>query len=321
MSIIANTFQTFQAKGDREDLTDVIWNIDPVQTPFVTSVARAKATAVLHEWQTDSLAAANGTNAQIQGDDISSFDSVTATTRLNNYTQISRKTLVISRTQETVLKAGRKSEVALQLAKKGKELRRDIEQICVGTNQAKFAGSTGTASNIASALSWIVTNTSKGATGGDPAAADGTGTRTDGTQRTFSEDQLKSVLLGIFNSTAEEPDIALLPGKQKQIASAFTGNQTKMQDTSDKRLVASIDIYVGDFNASGLRMMPDRFMRTSNRDVLVINSELWAMAWLDPIRQEDLAKTGDTAAKKLLIGEFTLECRNEKGSGGVFDLS
>jgi hypothetical protein len=319
MAIIANTFLTFQAKGDREDLTDIIWNIDPVQTPFTTSIARAKATAVLHEWQTDSLANTNTSNAQIQGDDISSFDSVTPTVRLNNYTQISRKTVIISRTQQTVLKAGRKSEVALQLAKKAKELRRDIEAILVGTNQAKAAGSSSAASNTASALSWIVTNTDKGAGGSDPGASDGTGTRTDGTQRSFVESSLKSVLLGIFNSTAEDPDICLLPGKQKQVASTFTGNQTKMQDTSDKRLVAAIDIYIGDFNASGLRMMPDRFMRT--RDALVLNTELWALAWLDPIRQDDLAKTGDTAAKKLLIGEYALECHNEKGSGGVFDLS
>lgn len=319
MAIIANTFQTFQAKGDREDLTDVIWNIDPVQTPFTTSIARAKATAVLHEWQTDSLAAPNTTNAQIQGDDISSFDAVTPTVRLNNYTQISRKTLVISRTQETVLKAGRKSEVALQLAKKGKELRRDIEGILVGTNTAKSSGNSTGASLTASVLSWVSTNTDYAANGGNPAASDGTGTRTDGTQRGFVESSLKSVLLGIFDSTAEEPDICLLPGKQKQIASTFTGNQTRMGEADSKKLVATIDIYVGDFNASGLRMMPNRFMRT--RDVLVINSELWGLAWLDPIRQEDLAKTGDTAAKKLLIGEYALECRNEKGSGGVFDLS
>ena len=322
MAILTNTGTTFSGSpgiaGIREDLTDKIWLISPMETPFVTSIPRGKAEQTLHEWQTDSLATADNTNAQLQGDDVSSFDAVTPTTRLGNRTQISRKTVIISRTEERVLKAGRKSELAYQVAKKGKELRRDIENILVGTNQAKATGSAAVVPKTAAVLSWIKTNTYKDATlpGVDPAAADGTGTRTDGNTRSFTETQLKGVLKGIFTNSGDEPEIVMLPAGMKQTASTFTGNQTKTQDTSDKKLVAAIDIYVYDFGT--VRMVPNRFMRS--RDVLVINTDLWALAWLDPIRIENLAKTGD-ATKKMIIGEYTLEARNEAGSGGVFDLA
>ena len=316
MTIITNTFLTYSGKGLREDLTDVIYNIDPTETPFLTSVGRTKAEAVLHEWQTDALAAASTANVQLQGDDISSFDAVTATVRLNNNTQISRKTVIIADTEEAVRKAGRKSEVAYQVAKKGKELKRDIEACLTGSNQAKVAGNSTTAPLMADVLSWIKTNTDKGAGGADPSAADGTSNRTDGTTRAFTEAQLKGVLKGIYTSSGDEPEFVMVPPAQKQVASTFTGNVTKMQDTKDQRLVASIDVYVYDFGS--VRVIPNRFMRT--RDAEVINSDLWAVAWLRPIKMVDLAKTGD-ATKKMLIGEYTLEARNEKGSGGVFDLA
>lgn len=315
MAIVTNTFLTFSAKGIREDLTDVIYNISPTETPFVTSIGRTKADQTLHEWQTDSLASATTTNAQLQGDDVSSFDSVSATTRLGNNTQISRKTVIIADTEEAVRKAGRKSEVAYQVAKKGKELKRDIEAILL-MNQAKTTGSATTAPLLASALSWIKTNTDAGASGGDPAASDGTGVRTDGTTRSFTETQLKGVLKGIYTNSGDEPEFLMVPPTQKQVASTFTGNVTKMQDTTDQKLVASIDVYVYDFGS--VRIVPNRFMRS--RDAIIVNSDLWAVAWLRPIKMVDLAKTGD-ATKKMMVGEYTLESRNEAGSGGVFDLA
>lgn len=315
MAIFTGTASTFDLKGLREDLTDVIWNIDPTETPFVNGVQRASAKATLHEWQTDALAAASTANAQIQGDDIASVTALTATVRLNNDTQISRKTLAVSGTLDAVIKAGRRSEVAYQVAKRGKELRRDIEAILTGANQAKVAASAGTAPKTADILSWIITNTDIGTGGSNPAAADGTGTRTDGTQRAFTEAQLKGVLQTIWTNSGDAPEFVMCGGKNKQVASTFTGNTTRMQDTTDKRLVSAIDVYVYDFGS--VRVVPNRFMRT--RDVVVVNSDLWAVAWLRPIKLVDLAVTGD-ATKKMLIGEYALEARNEKGSGIVADL-
>ena len=165
MALLGNTFTTYSAVGLREDLSDIIYNISPTETPFMTAIAREKATAVYHEWQTDLLETPNTGNAQIQGDDISAFDAVVPTVRLGNYTQISRKTVVISMTEEAVEQAGLKTEMGYQVAKKGKSLKRDIESILL-TNQARAVGTVGaTPATLGSVLSWIHTNVAMGVGG------------------------------------------------------------------------------------------------------------------------------------------------------------
>src|SRR6266699_2640181 len=183
MAMPTNTFATYEAIGNREDLSDVIYRIDPTDTPFMTGIEREKATAVNHEWQTQALAAADTTNAQLEGDDAATT-ATTPTVRLGNICQISYKVPRVTGTQQAVEHAGRDNELAYQEMLKGLELKRDMESILAGTNQAKSAGNDSTVRRTASLLSWIKTNTAKGKAGGaaDPAAADGTGTRTDGTQ-------------------------------------------------------------------------------------------------------------------------------------------
>lgn len=315
-NMISNTFTTYSAKGVREDLTDTIWNVDPVETPFVTAIQKAKCTAPLHEWQTDSLAAA-ATNAFVQGDDVATFTAVDATTRLGNRTQISRKEFLISGTQEVVLKAGRKSEIAMQLVKKGKELRRDVEYNMLAVNQAAVAASSGTAPRAASVMSWIKTNTSKDAGGSDPSTADGAGTRSDSsTLRTYVESYLKTVLAAIWAASGDQPDSIFVPGTLKQTMSTFSGNTNRYLDAAGKALITSIEVYESDF--SSIKVVPCRQQRA--RDVFVINTDLWAVAFLRPVMMKELAVTGD-AEKRLLITEWTLEARNEKGNGGIFDLT
>jgi hypothetical protein len=318
MTMITNTFTTYTAKGLREDLSDVIYNIDPVETPFMTGISRNSCMAVYHEWQTDHLDNADGTNAQVQGDDVTTFDVINPTLRLGNYTQISRKTVIISGTEEVVDKAGRRSEMGYQVARKGKSLKRDIETILL-QNQARAAGTVGaTPAKLASVLAWLTTNISMGtgAAASPPSPSDGTVARTDGTQAAFTETMLKTVLQSIFTNSGDEPDMVLVGAKQKTVFSTFTGNNTRYINADEEKLTTSIDVYVYDFGS--VKVVPDRFMRV--RDALVINSDLWAISWLRPIRLEDLAKTGD-AQKKLMLGEYTLEARNEAGSGGVFDLT
>lgn len=315
MALITNTFTTYTAVGLREDLSDIIYNISPTETPFMTAIAREKATAVYHEWQTDVLEAPNTGNAQIQGDDISTYDPVVPTVRLGNYSQISRKTVIISMTEEAVNKAGRKSEVGYQIAKKGKSLKRDIESILL-TNQARSAGAVGTAPALmASVLAWIKTNVAMGAGGANP-AGDGTNARTDGTQAAITEAMLQGVLSSVWQNSGDEPDQVLVNSSQKVNISKFSGNNTRYVNAEEEKLVNTIDVYVYDFGT--VEIKPDRFMR--QRDALVINTDLWALAWLRPINLVDLAKTGDNQ-KKMLVGEYTLSSRNEAGSGGVFDLS
>ena len=224
MALPTNTFTTYEAIGNREDLSDTIYRIDPTDTPFMTGAERAKATAVNHEWQTQALAAVDTANAVLEGDDAAT-DAATPTVRLGNICQISDKVARVTGTQQAVEHAGRDDEMAYQEMLKGLELKRDMESILVGTNQAKVTGGSGTARKTASILSWIKTNTSKGASGADPSAADGTGTRTDGTQRAFTEANLKTVLQAIWNSGGK-PDTVMVGGFNKQAFSTFTGRAT-----------------------------------------------------------------------------------------------
>jgi len=316
MALPTNTFTTYSAVGNREDLSDVIYRIDPTDTPFMSGIEKTKATAVNHEWQTQALAAANTANAQLEGDDATA-DATTPTVRLGNVAQISRKVPQVSGTQQAVEHAGRDNEMAYQEMLKGLELKRDMEAILVGTNQAKNAGNATTARTLASVLSWTKSNTSKGAGGSDPSAADGTGARTDGTQRAFTEAQLKTVLQSIWNNGGK-PDMIMSGGFNKQTFSTFTGRSTPIEEAKSKKIVASVDAYDSDFGY--LKVVANRFSRA--RDVLILQTDMWACAYLNGRKMVSLplAKTGDSERKEVL-SEYTLEARNEKSGGGVFDLT
>ena len=314
MALPTNTFATYQAVGNREDLSDVIYRIDPADTPFMSAIEREKATAVAHEWQTQGLAPVDTSNAVLEGDDATT-DAVTPTVRLGNICQISDKVARVTGTQQVVDHAARDGELAYQEMMKGLELKRDMEAILIGTNQAKVAGDTTTARKTASILSWIKTNTVKGAGGVDPAAADGTGTRTDGTQTVFTEARLKTVLSAAWTAGGK-PDTIFAGAFNKQVFSTFTGRATPTEDTKSKKIVASVDAYESDFGT--IKVVPNRFQRA--RDVLVLQMELWAIAYLPGRKMVSipLAKTGDSDRRQIL-SEYALVARNEKASAGVFD--
>jgi hypothetical protein len=309
-----NTFSTFEAIGNREDLKDFIANISPTDTPFTNMAGKAKAQNVYFEWQTDALAAPNTSNAQIEADD-TTIAAVTPTVRVGNRTQISNASVVISRTQETVQKAGRSSELAYQITKKTKELKRDIEAI-LSQNQASAAGNATTARKTGSLEAWFATNVSRGASGSSGGFSGGAvAAAPDGTQRAFTESLLKTVAQSVYSAGGDADTIMVGPA-QKQIVSTFTGNNTRTQDTSEGKLSTAIKVYESDFG--DLKIVTNRFQR--NRTAFVLQSDMWQIAWLDPIRVEDLAKTGDSM-KKLLVGEYGLLSRNEAASGVIADLS
>jgi hypothetical protein len=320
MTLATNAFTTYSAIGNREDLADIIFRIDPTDTPFYSGIERAKATAVNHEWQTQALAAASNSNFQLEGDDSVSADTATPTVRLGNIAQILTKIPRVTGTQRVVEHAGRDDEMAYQEMLKGLELKRDLETSLIGTNQAKVSGASTTARKLASVLSWIVTNTDKSTgatTGADPTAADGTSTRTDGTQRGFTEAQLKNVLQKIWTSGGK-PDTVMVGAFNKQAFSTFTGRGTPIQDQADRKITAAVDSYESDFGK--LKVVPNRFQRS--RDAFVFQMDMWAFAPLPGRNMVSfpLAKTGDTDRKQILV-EATIEARNEKASGGVFDLT
>jgi len=308
----ANSFSTYDAKGIREDLSDVIYSVDQTNTPVFQMAGKNKATATFHEWQTDALTAASAANQVVEGND-TTIASTPPTTRLGNYCEISEKSARITGTEESVKKAGRNNEMAYQVVKRTKELRRDMESsLCA--NKARNAGSDVLARQSAGIPAWITTNTSAGVGGVDP-TGDGTDARTDGTQRAFTEDLLKTVLAAIYESGGNA-DYCSVGTFNKQKFSGFTGASTRFDKGEDKRLVAAIDVYVSDFG--DIKVVPNIFQRA--RDALLLDMSLWCVSYLRPVKNRELALTGDSQ-QRLINVEYTLEAKNEKGSGGVFDLT
>jgi hypothetical protein len=307
-----NTFDTYDSVGNREDLSDIIYNISPTETPFLSGCGKSKAEAVYHEWQTDALDAP-ADNKVIEGDDATN-DSITPTVRRGNYCQISDKVIVITGTQEAIIKAGRKSEMAYQTAKRAKELKRDMENALVGLNNARVAGNNATARELASVQSWLATNISKASDGSNP-TGDGTDARTDGTQRALTETMLKDVLQQCWTQGGN-PDTIMVGAFNKRIASSFTGGATRFDKSEDKKLYATVDVYVSDFGEH--KIIANRYMRT--RDCLVLDMEYWKVAYLRPFSVTDLSKTGDTEKKQMIV-EYTLEACNQAASGIVADLT
>lgn len=312
MATPTDATSTYDVAGNREDLVDIIYDVSPTTTPFMSAIPKVKASATYHEWQTDSLAAASAANAVVEGEDATN-DALTATSRLGNYTQISDKVAQVTRTQRQVMSAGRGDELEYQIMKNAKELKRDMEAALLD-NGAQVAGNESTARELAGAPTWLISNTDFGSGGAD-ATGDGSDARTDGTQRAFAESQLKTVLSSIWDNGGE-PDLIMCGSFNKQALSGFSGNGTRTVDAADQRLNTAIDVYVSDFGE--LSVIPNRFMR--DRDCLVIQSDMWALASLTEFEENPLAKNGDSDRVQI-ISEYTLECRNEAASGGVFDLT
>jgi hypothetical protein len=314
MTVPSNTYLRYTSIGVREDLTDVIYDISPTDTPIMSSIGKAKAAQTNHEWQTDALAAATTANALIEGDDATAA-SLSPTVRVGNFTQIVGKTVQVSGTLEAVDKAGRKSEKAYQLAKASSEIKRDIETI-ITANQAKTNGTaTSGARKMGSLLSYITTNVSKGSAGTNP-TGDGSDVRSDTTTRTFLESMLKDVAQLIFTNGGT-PKLLVVPPNLKATASAFAGvaEQRYVTGAEPTTIVAAAGAYLSDFGL--ISIVPDRFMR--DRDALMLDPEYAALAYLRPFQTNDLAKTGDSE-KTQILAELTLEVRNEKAHGGIFDI-
>ncbi len=312
MTVPSGSFETYQAIGNREDLANDIMDISPTETPLLSGIAHTGATATNHEWQTDALAAASSTNIVAEGFDAVT-DTATPTVRLGNFTQISDKVPRVTGTQEAVDSAGRANEMAYQILKRGKELKRDVESSLLANN-AKEAGSSGTGRELAGVESWIKTNfTSAGGDGTAPATADGDAVNAPGTLTDITEPMLKDVLALCWNEGGN-PDTIMVGSFVKQAISDFVGNASVTREAGGvdqvNTLHNAIDVYAGDFG--DLAVIPNRFQVQTS--ALVLEMDMWAMSTLRDFQTHDLAKTGDTERKQLLV-EYTLEAKNADASG------
>jgi hypothetical protein len=310
----SNTFDSYDAVGIREDLSDVITNISPEETPFYTKSGKSRARNTLHEWQTDSLRA-SAANAHIEGD-ATTADAATATTRLGNYTQIFKNAVVVPDTDEGLDKAGRAREVAYQTLKIAKEQKLDIEK-ALFDNNARVAGNSTTARELAGAPAWLTSNTDFGANEGADATGDGTDARTDETTTliAFDQDRFDGVMQSIWENGGN-PDTVYLSAFQMNKALAFTGNnnQRSAVQAGDERVIKSLAVYVTPWGT--IEFMPSRENRS--RDVFIMQDDMWEVATLRPTKNVALAKTGDNTTRQV-VTELTLVCKNEAANGGVFD--
>ena len=317
MAIVTNTFTTFDAKGIREDLSNVITNIAPEETPYMSNIGRESVSNSLYEWQTDTLASA-AANKQLEGDDVTSFDAVTATVRLQNYAQISRKTIILSATEETVNKAGRRSELAYQIAKRGSELKRD-QEFTMLNGAVAAAGNSTTARGTASLGAFVNTNVDMQTNGANPSYTTlPNSARTDGNVRTFTETILKNVIQQVWTAGGT-PKMLMTGPVNKQRVSGFSGIASSRFNidggAKPATLVGAVDIYVSDFG--NIQVIANRFQR--ERDAWVIDPDMAKMTTLRPYQQVELAKTGD-AEKRMLIVEWGHKVLAENGMGLAADL-
>jgi len=310
----SNTFDSYDAVGIREDLSDVITNISPEETPFHTKSAKTRARNTLHEWQTDSLRA-SAANAHIEGD-ATTAEARSATTRLGNYTQIFKNAVVVPDTDEGLDKAGRAREIAYQTLKIAKEQKLDIEK-ALFDNNARAAGNSTTARELAGAPAWLTSNTDFGDNEGADPTGDGTDARTDETTtlQAFDQTRFDGVMQSIWENGGN-PDTVYLSAFQMNKALSFTGNnnQRSAVQAGDERVIKSLAVYVTPWGT--IEFMPSRENRS--RDVFIMQDDMWEVATLRPTKNVALAKTGDNTTRQV-VTELTLVCKNEAANGGVFD--
>ena len=311
-----NTYSTYDMVGIREDLSDVINDMSPTDTPFYSSAAKTTATNTYHEWQTDALRAA-GTNAHIEGDDTTAT-ARSATTRLGNYTQIFKDAVITTGTQKAMDKAGRGDEMDYQMVKVGRELRLDVERALLDNN-ARVAGNDTTARELAGVPAWLTTNVvAESGNGGADPTGDGTDARTDdGTPVAFTQARMNSCLESIWtNSNGDEDFTVLLNPFQMNAALTFTGNNNQRATVAGEagKVYNVVDVYMTPWGTVDFVM--SRHVRA--RDVLALRMSSFKVAVARGFETEPLAKTGGNDKKQMLT-ELTLEACNEVGSGGVFD--
>jgi hypothetical protein len=326
MAQVTNTFSSYDSRRNREEFADAIYNIDPEETPLMSALGRENVVSTHPEWSTDTLATPVTNNAQVEGDEFT-YSVVDPTVRLGNYTQISRKEYLITRTSERTSKAGPNSELGRQRRKKGVELRKDMEAALL-SNTASLAGNDTTARRLGGLPSWIETNTDRGGGGSDGGFNSGTGltvAATNGSQRAFSKTIMDAIILSAYTNGGNPTTLMVSP-YVKTVFSTFinasgTATLRKEATSGQQTIVAAADMYLSDFG--NISIVPNRVMSgvgaTLARNAFLLDPEYAAVGIFDDIQEVRPAKTGD-AEKRVLLVEYTFIMKNEKAHAVAADL-
>ena len=304
---------SYDVVGIREDLRDVIYNISPEETPFLSKCKKSKATNTYHEWQTDTLRS-SAANAHVEGA-ATTADAVTASVRLGNYTQIFKNAVQVADTDEGLNKAGRAKEVAYQTMKIAKEQKLDIEKSLL-LNNSRAAGSSSVARELAGAGAWVSTN-AVGGSGFAAATGDGTDAYTAGTARALTQTIFDGVMEDIWEAGGK-PSSVYLSAAQMGTALGFTGNNNQRSTigAADGKVANLIEVYMTPWGS--VEFMPSR--EVANADVFILQDDMWEVAELRSMKNIALAKTGDNTTRQITT-ELTLVCKNENANGLIADCS
>ena len=334
MGIATNTRTTYSAVGIREDLSDIIYNISPMDTPFMSSVGKGSIDNTLFEWQTDELAAA-AANQQLEGDDSMNALAVSEPRRLQNYAQISYKVVQTSGTAEAVDFAGRRSSQAYQLAKRAKEIKRDMEKMLLSEDLA-VAGGTGTPRKTAAVMSWLGTasagtsNIIDGSASpvvgivnqGSPAVGYPNGTSVaspSGVDAVLTMAMINLAMQRAFTEGGEPTDI-MCDASLKQKISALGGSvvadlRKDAPGAVPATAVNAIDVLVTDFGT--LKIVPSRLCLPNQ--LYFFDYDFWSIDYLRPFQTETLAKTGDSI-KQMMVAEYGLRAKNGLANAAVIGV-
>lgn len=326
MAQFNETHDAYDTVGRREQLADMIYDISPEKTPFMTNAGRGVATAIYSEWQLDALDDVDNTNAHIDGNEFAG-EAVTPTSRVGNYCQISKKEFTISRRSNKVKKAGRTSELARETAKKSKSLKRDCEAILLN-NQASLAGTSSVAPTLGGVPAWLETNTDRGLTGTDGGFNSGTGVvdaAGDGTVRALSEAGLLGVIESIYANSDEDIDVLMLSPAVVQLFSGYmfanatpriaTPYQEHGKGSQGAKVLGAVQQWVTDLGT--VDVVPNRWQR--GRDALILSMGMWEVQYLDSFKTEEIAKIGDHERRHIIV-DYTLCSKNEAASGIFADV-
>lgn len=310
MAKVTNAFETRDAKGNREDLSDTIYNIDPFDTPFMSLVGRRNATNTQFDWQTEALNAAVTTNAMEEGFELTRTAG-TPTVRRKNVCQISKKDATVTGSQEKANAAGKASEMGHQMALRSKELKTDIEKTLL-SDQPLDDGLDDGIRRTRAFGHWIQTNVDIGATGANPVSE--TAARTAGTQRAITENMIRKLMQKAYDNGAK-PSHLITGSVNKLQLDGFTGRTNTRHQVDVHTASRGVTLYASDFG--DLKIMVDRFVPQDR--VYAVDPEMAKVAYYRPFHSTPIAKIGD-AETRMIVVEYGLQVSNEKAHACAFDL-
>ena len=313
MAKVANAFTTYDAQANREDLSDIIYNIDPFDTPMMTAAGRRNVSNIVFDWQTETLPNVS-VDGELEGFELTRSAS-TPTVRVSDVCQINARDATVSGTQDAANPAGKRKELAHQIALVGKALKRDCESVLFGTvAQVKELGDATTARMTTGLINWLATNSVDGVGGADPVQSAGTAV-TDGTQVIFTEAMLNDCIQLCYESGAE-PSLLFVGPYNKRIVSTFVGRANSRQMIAAKKVVNSVTMYASDFG--DLKVLPTRWIRP--RDAFLMDPRYFKVAYYRNFQRSALGRIGD-ATTELILTEYGLQVDNEAAHGVIRDLT